>query len=99
MSIFDAFSFKKEAGKVFTKENFASILKKTKEQIVEKAKLNIPGQEKKILVDDAVIANIHELAAPCKNKWVLWIIDRIIEITPTVTQLVYDFLKEKIENL
>lgn len=99
MSIFDAFSFKKEAEKIFTKENFKAILERARAQIIEKAKLSIPGQEKKILVDEAVIAKLRELCSKCKNKLVLWIIDQIIKIIPTVTQLVYDFLKEKVENL
>ena len=99
MGLFDAFSFKKEAAKVFTKENFAIILAFAREKIIEQAKANIPGIEKKIIVDNAVIAKIREFRTNCKNKLVLWVIDQIIKVVPTVTQLVYDFLKEKIENL
>ena len=56
--------------------------------------------EKKAIVDELVIAKIEILKETYpKNKLVLWILDRIIDVIPTVTQLVYEFLKEKIENL
>lgn len=99
MSIFDVFTFKKEASGVFTKENFAEVLQFAKEKIVEQAKAKIPGIEKKIAVDNAVIVKIREIRSTCKNKLVLWLIDQIIKVVPTVTQLIYDFLKAKIENL
>lgn len=99
MSIFDVFTFKKEALNVFTAENFSTVLQFAREKIVEQVKAKIPGVEKKILVDNAVIAKIREFRNTCKNKLVLWLIDQIIKVIPTVTQLVYDFLKEKIENL
>ena len=99
MSIFDAFSFKKEAGQIFTKGNFKLVLEIARTEIVRCAKLNIPGQDKKEKVDEIVIAKIRELRNKCKNKLVLWVIEQIIKIIPTVTQLVYDFLKEKVENL
>jgi hypothetical protein len=34
-----------------------------------------------------------------KNKIVLWLVDKFIEILPTITQLIYEFLKEKVESL
>ena len=99
MSIFDVFSFKKEATKIFTKENFSAVMKQAREEIIKQIKANIPGQEKKELVDNAVIVKIREFRNTCKNKLVLWVVDEIIKVIPTVTQLIYDFLKEKIENL
>ena len=100
MSIFDIFSFKKEASKVFTKENFAAVLKKGREEIVKLVDRNdLLGPAKKVLVDNAVIAKIREVRSTCKNKLVLWVIDELIKVVPTVTQLIYDFLKEKVENL
>ena len=99
MSIFDVFSFKKEAEKVFTKENFSNILKLAREEIINRISDKIPGSEKKILVDNVVIAKIREFRNKCKNKLVAWIIDQIIKLIPVVTQLVYDFLKEKVTNL
>lgn len=101
MGLFDLFSFKKEGKKVFSKETFKEVLEVAREKIVEQVKSNIPGAEKKAIVDDFVIAfilkKIKELGI--KNGIILWLVDRIIELIPSVTQLVYDFLKEKIENL
>ena len=100
MSIFDIFSFKREASKVFTKENFAAVMSKAREEIIKQVKnTDIIGPAKKTLVDNIVIAKIREFRSTCKNKLVLWIIDEIIKVIPTVTQLIYDFLKEKVENL
>jgi hypothetical protein len=99
MSIFDIFSFKKEAAKVFTAENFKAVLETARVEIIKQAKENIPGPEKKILVDNIVIVKIREFRNSCKNKLVLWVIDQIIKVIPSVTQLVYNFLKEKVENL
>ena len=57
------------------------------------------GEEKKAIVDYFVVNFIREKAKGCKNKYVLWLIDRLIEEVPKITQKVYDFLKAKIENL
>ena len=99
MSIFDVFSFKKEAAKVFTKENFAHIMETTRLAIIEQVKNNIPGVEKKFIVDEKVISQLKILKDSCKNGLVKWLLERIIAIIPAVTQLIYEFLKEKIENL
>lgn len=99
MSIFDVFSFKKEATKVFTKENFSAVLEKAREEIIKQVNSSLLGSEKKALVDNAVIAKIREFRSTCKNKLVLWVVDELIKLIPTVTQFIYDFLKEKVENL
>lgn len=99
MSIFDVFSFKKEAAKVFTAENFAAVMEKAKEEIIKQIDAKVSGYEKKTIVDNIVIAKIREFRSTCKNKLVLWVIDQVIKVVPTVTQLIYDFLKAKIENL
>lgn len=99
MGIFDIFTFKKEAEKVLTPENFSEVLQKARGEIIKQAKANIPGIEKKTLVDNAVIVKIREFRSTCKNKIVLWLLDQIIKVVPTITQLIYDFLKEKVENL
>lgn len=100
MSIFDVFSFKKEAGKVFTKENFAHVMETAKAAIIEQAKDAVKkGAEKKFIVDEKVIASINILKDSCKNGLIKWLLERIIDAIPTVTQLIYEFLKEKIENL
>ena len=100
MGLFDVFSFKKEGIKVFSKENFKHILEVAKDEIIKQAKENISGVEKKLIVDRLVIAQVNVLKETYpKNKLILWILDRVIEAVPTITQLVYNFLKEKIENL
>ena len=99
MSIFDIFTFKKEATKIFSKENFAHILEVARLEIIEQAKKNIPGVEKKFIVDEKVLAQLGILKDSCKNKLLMWLIDRVMDAIPTVTQLIYNFLKEKIENL
>lgn len=99
MGLLDVFSFKKEGAKLFTKENFKSVLELARTKIIEQAKAKIPGQEKKAIVDYVVITKIESFAAGCKNKIILWVINKLIEIVPTVTQLIYDFLKEKVEKL
>lgn len=99
MSILDVFTFKKDSAKIFSKENFAHILGIAREEIIKQAKKAISGAEKKLNVDKEVIEKINILKSTCKNNLILWLLDRIIEIIPTVTQLIYNFLKEKIESL
>ena len=101
MGLFDAFSFKKEAAKVLNKENFIEILKLARDKIIELGKSNIPGHEKKEQLDEILILKIRAKIKEGKisNKYVLWLIEKLIEILPSVTQLMYEFLKEKVENL
>lgn len=99
MGLFDIFSFKKEGKAVFTKEVFKEVLETAKDAIIRMAKENIPGQEKKNQVDSLVITKILVLTTNVKNGLVLWVINRIIDLIPVVTQLVYDSLKARIEEL
>ena len=101
MGLFDVFSFKKEAGKVFCKETFKDILESAKDLIVDLAKENIPGEEKKRTLDTILTARIYGKVAESgiKNKLVLWLVDKLVEVLPTITQLIYEFLKAKVENL
>ena len=101
MGLFDVFSFKKEASKVLTKESFTEVLELARIKIAELAKANFPGEEKKKQVDAIVINRIYDKVkeANIKNKLVLWIVEKLIDLIPRVVQLVYNFLKEKVENL
>ena len=99
MGLFDIFTFKKDGKKVFCRETFSEILKVARDAIIAMAKENIPGIEKKEKVDLIVVAKILELTVNVKNGLVLWVINRIIDFIPVITQLIYNFLKEKIENL
>lgn len=101
MGLFDVFTFKKDGKKVFSREVFKEVLENARENIIEQAKKNITGQEKKQRVDEVVAHFIHAKIATLevKNGLVLWLIDRVISLVPLITQLVYDFLKQKVENL
>ena len=97
--LFDVFSFKKDGQLVLSEDFFSDLLRTARKAIIEMAKKSIPGIEKKKEVDVVVISFIYDRTTNIKNKIVLWLIDKLVELVPTVTQLVYDFLKEKIENL
>ena len=99
MGLFDIFSFKSAAKLVFTKENFVYILTLAKEEIIRRAKEEIEGRIKKVQVDIIVQGAIDSIVKDCKNKLVLWIVSQIKNAVPSITQLVYDFLKERVEAL
>lgn len=99
MGLFDIFSFKKEGKSVFNRDVFKEVLETAKDAIIRMAKENIPGQEKKNQVDNLVITKILVLTTNIKNGLVLWVINRIIDLIPVVTQLVYDSLKARVEEL
>ena len=99
MSIFDVFTFKKEGRNIFSKETFSEVLGVARQAIIDQAKKNIPGVEKKNAVDVKVISRITSIEANCSNGIIRWVIERIIDVIPTVTQFIYDRLKEKVENL
>ena len=99
MGLFDIFSFKTQAAKIFSTENIVALLTLAKNKIIEQAKEQIKGEEKKIIVDHAVIEFIKNKVKDCKNKIVLWLVDRLMEAVPKFTQLIYEFVKARIENL
>lgn len=99
MGLFDVFSFKKDVTAIFCKENLNKILETARVAIIEQAKEHFPGAEKKSRVDFIVLAKIAEIKEGVKNKYVRFIIEKIEWITPRLTQLIYEFLKEKVENL
>ena len=80
---------------------FKEVLEESREKIVEQAKAKIPGEEKKSIVDKAVITFVQAKVKTLevKNGLVLWLVNRIIGLIPLVTQIVYNFLKEKVEAL
>ena len=99
MFIFDLFTFKKEAVKIFSRENLSNILSVARSSIIEQVKAKISGAEKKFIVDEKVVAKIETIQASCKNKVLIWLLDQFILVIPTITQRIYDYLKEKVENL
>lgn len=99
MNIFDIFTFKKEGAKVFSREHFKEILEAARQAIISQVKANLAGSEKKKIVDEFIVVKILSYGNGCRNKAVLWILNQVVLAVPTITQLVYDFLKEKVENL
>ena len=101
MGLFDIFTFKKDGKKIFSKEVFKEVLEEARDRIVEQAKAAISGEEKKDIVDKFVIAFVQAKvkSLEIKNGLVLWIVNRVIGLIPLVTQIVYNFLKEKVEAL
>lgn len=99
MSIFDIFTFKKQAQSVFSLENVKGLFSTARAAIVEQAKAKILGQEKKAKVDATVIYFIQSKTEHCTNGLVLWLIGLLIKSIPTITQAVYDYLKEKVASL
>lgn len=98
-NIFDLFSIRKESKKIFTRENLLEVLNLAKWYIIDQAKNSLRGTEKKQIVDSAIINIINEKTKDCKNSILLWIIERIKGFIPTITQYIYDTLKEKVDNL
>ena len=101
MGLFDVFTAKKDGKKIFSREVFKEVLEAARDKIIEQVKKNIPGEEKKIIVDNFVIALILKKVKDLevKNGLILWLVDKVLELIPLVTQLIYEFLKEKVENL
>ena len=100
MSIFDIFTFKKEGRRIFSAENFEAILTLARNEIIkQKGFIEKKGAEKKACVDAIVISKVTEIRESCSNKVIKWLLDLMITAIPSVTQLVYEFLKEKVEKL
>lgn len=101
MGLFDVFTFKKDGKKVFSREVFKEVLEEARKEIIEQVKKAIPGEEKKAIVDERMRALIRKKVKDLevKNGFILWLVEKIIELIPLVTQLIYNFLKEKVENL
>ena len=99
MGLFDVFTFKKQASEIFSKENVAEVLEKARAAIIEQIKAKYPGPEKMTVVIVTVEELIKRKTSSCTNKLVLWVVSQVIKVVPTITQLVYNFLKEKVEKL
>ena len=100
INILDVFNFKKEFGKIATKENFDYLRVTIKEAIKKQAKkAEVKGREKM----DAVVAEAIDYINKymhSKNKLVQWIIDHVlIKGIRILTQSIYEDLKEVVEGL
>jgi hypothetical protein len=61
--LFDVFSFKKDGQLVLSEDFFSDLLRTARKAIIEMAKKNIPGIEKKKEVDVVVISFIYDRTA------------------------------------
>ena len=79
---------------------FRGYLEVTKQYIKEEAYKDILGADKKAAVDKAVCDYIDTSFASCKNRILLAIVSLAKEkVVPALTQVVYDLLKERVDNL
>lgn len=79
---------------------FKGYLEVTKQYIKEQAYKDILGADKKAVVDEAVCDYIDNEFANCKNIILLTIVSLVKEkVVPALTQVVYDLLKERVDNL
>lgn len=99
MGLFDVFNFKKSFEKVATKENFELLRAVIKEEIIKQVKAKIDGQEKMDAVVAAAIDFINK-HIHSNNSIVQWIIDNVlIQGIRTLSQSIYDDLKEIVKGL
>ena len=101
MILFDAFSFKKSITGIFSLEAIKDVFNLAKKEIIARVGVAIEGEEKKVQVDYIVIKFILDyVTTNCSNKLVLWLVNTVVlKAIPTVTQLIYEFLKEKVNGL
>lgn len=92
------FSFKKEAAIVFTKNNISKVFEVAKNEIIKKVNAELSNEQKKQAVDEAVIVFIDS-HFKSDNTIVNFILEKFIEIVPTITQAIFDFLKDRIDGL
>ena len=99
MGLFDVFTFKKQALELFSKKNIDEFLNKARTLIIEQIKANYPGPEKMEKVVEALIDFVVDKSENINNKLVLWLGEQLVKAIPAIAQIVYNFLKEKVENL
>ena len=99
MGLFDVFTFKKQAAEAFSKENVDKFLSTARAAIIEQIKANCPGPEKMDIVVGILKNFVIDKTSKITNKLVIFLVNQFLVVIPIVAQLVYDFLKEKVENL
>ena len=100
MSIFDAFTFKKDFTEALKNASFTAIIEVAKQEIIKQAKQEaLTGLEKMNNVVDVVENYIRE-HIKSDNKIVQWLVNNIlIPNVRLITQTIYDLLKEKVKGL
>ncbi len=82
----------------FSKENMVSLFDIIKNKIIEQAKSELSGSDKKYNVDMAVITFIKtNMKTP--NPIANTLINILIEYVPVLTQCVYEYLRKYVDGL
>lgn len=84
--------------KLISKENISRVFEYIKSQIIEQAKEELAGSEKKLNVDKAVVAFIKATFIS-RNPLVNTLISIVIDYVPVLTQCIYDYLKKYLDTL
>ena len=101
MILFDVFTFKRSITDLFSLSKIKELFELAREEIIKRIDKEMEGELKKVQVDFIITQHIKDYAeSKSSNKLVLWLVDTVfIKAVPTVTQLIYDFLKEKVKGL
>ena len=99
MGLFDVFTFKKQAAEIFSKENVNKFMSTARAAIIEQIKANCPGPEKMYIVVGILKDFVTDRTSKITNKLVIFLANQLLVVIPIIAQLIYDFLKEKVENL
>ena len=92
-------TFKDKFREVFTKENIEKAVDEIKEAIEKyEEHKNLTGEEKKQRVDEHIIEWLDENWHSDNDK-VQWVINRVIDLTPIITQICYNLLVTKFTKL
>lgn len=98
MSIFSFLNIKTQAKEILSKSTIKKLFEYSKNKIIEQARTELSGSEKKSNVDKAVIAFIR-LNIVSKNMIIKTLIDVLIDYVPIFTQCIYDYLKKYVDGL
>lgn len=85
---------KKQGAANFVKQVFTA----AKNNIIEQAKTELSGNDKKANVDSAVI-NFIKMNIKNENPLVCMLINILLEYVPVITQCIYEYLKKYVDGL
>ena len=95
------FTLKRDFQNVFTNEKVKEFFKTARELIIKYRDFKeLSGEEKKKRVDDYLTEWLLEnVIEKTDNAIINYLLGILIYNLPTITQFIYDFLKEKIEGI